>query len=162
MSDSELPTRMKRALSRVLALPSHSVFVVLLVMLGYLLVSRGVANLYPFSTFPMYAGTSEQSSANRVMARDENGAEKELSAFVDWTCEEEPELHPSRCRENGDYYTIGYLERAYQERLGSRVAESVPKGAVPLQIFRRIWRFADDGSTSVEDCDLVRCMAVPK
>lgn len=143
---------------------NDTAFVVLFVGLGYVLVARGVNNFYPFSTFSMYAAT-EESSASRVLARDAAGKDHEVSSFVNWSCEHPIDLNPSRCESLdglGRYYKIGYVDREMTSALEKTRPTSPEVSASPVTVFRRIWRFADDGGVSVTDCELGACEAVPR
>jgi hypothetical protein len=128
------------------------------VLAGYVVIAQGVGNLYPFSTFEMYAGVSTH-TASRVLALDAAGATHEIRDFEAYRCDT-LDLQPAACRERGDYYSIGYVEREAAEYLAAQ-ASVPPRGdELPIRLVRRIWRFHGTGEPAVEDCALASCEAV--
>lgn len=128
------------------------------VLAGYVAVSQGLGNLYPFSTFEMYAGVSTH-SASRVLAIDAAGTAHEIRDFEAYQCES-LDLEPSACREHGEYYTIGYVEREAAEYLADQASVQTEHGEEqPVRLVRRIWRFHGPGQPTVEDCPLSSCHA---
>ena len=57
-----------------------------LVFLGYMATSRAVEDLYPFSTFSMYARHG-QPAVSRLAARTADGQAHPVRDFVAWSCE---------------------------------------------------------------------------
>lgn len=133
-------------------------FSALCVLAGYVAIAQGLGNLYPFSTFEMYAGVSTH-SASRVVALDSGGATHEIRDFEAYGCDS-LDLEPASCREHGDYYTIGYVEREAVEYLASPPSAPPHGDAQPIRLVRRIWRFQGPGQPTIEDCPLARCQAV--
>ncbi len=126
-------------------------FLGVLVLVGYGLAARGVENLYPFSVFPMYAGTAE-AATSRIMARTEGGAVVEVTAFAAWSCEALPSLETTSCH---DIRGIPYIDRereAYvrEHPLGERSGE-------PVTLVRRVFSF--DGKSRPEACPVAQCRA---
>lgn len=141
-----------------------AVFVGLLVLVGYLATARLVENLYPFSTFPMYAG-ERSDSASRLVAREADGSVHEASEYAAWSCEEEVDLsrEHDRCGALPRYSTIPYIDREIVESIRSRSqgSQGASGAGVHVTIVRRVFRFPDGpGAPSVEDCEVGRCKAV--
>lgn len=138
--------------------------VALIVLAGYFSVARLVENLYPFSTFPMYAAEHE-ATASRILARERDGSVHEIEEYDALSCEEPLDLaaEPDRCAALGRYATIPYIDREIEALLREReraAAPADPAGA-PVTLVRRVFRFPDGpGEARVEDCALGRCKAV--
>ena len=133
-------------------------FPALCVLVGYFAIARGLGNFYPFSTFEMYAGLSAH-TASRVLAVDAAGGEHEIRRFEGYRCDS-LELEPPSCREHGDYYRIGYVEREAAEYLAAQAAAPERGEGEPVRLVRRIWRFHGSGPPTVEDCPVASCRAV--
>jgi hypothetical protein len=128
------------------------------VLAGYVAIAQGLGNLYPFSTFEMYAGVSTH-TASRVLAVDPAGATREIRDFAAYRCDS-LELQPASCRDHGEYYSIGYVEREAAEYLAAQ-ASAAPQGEeLSIRLVRRIWRFHGAREPTVEDCALASCRAV--
>ena len=130
------------------------------VLAGYVVIAQGLGNLYPFSTFEMYAGVSTH-TASRVLAVDSGGATHEIRDFEAYRCDS-LELEPASCREHGEYYTIGYVEREAAEYLAAQPSAPPHAEAQPVHLVRRIWRFHGPEQPTVEDCSLANCQAVQR
>jgi hypothetical protein len=130
------------------------------VLAGYVVIAQGLGNLYPFSTFEMYAGVSTH-TASRVLAVDAAGAAHEIRDFEAYRCDA-LDLQPAACRENGEYYSIGYVEREAAEYLAAQASPPARGEPQPVRLVRRIWRFHGAGEPTVEDCALASCQAVPR
>lgn len=157
-----LPQRLNEKLRPVLSRLEglhDSLFVLLFVALGYLLVARGVDNFYPFSTFSMYAAV-EENSASRVLVRDGAGRLREVSSFRGWACDRPVDLNPEECETTGRYYRLRYIDDATARRLATPATDLA--AAEPVTLLRRIWWFDDAGGISSEECELASCRAVPK
>jgi hypothetical protein len=133
-------------------------FPALCVLAGYVVVAQGLGNLYPFSTFEMYAGVSAH-TASRVLAVDSSGAPHEIRDFEGYRCDS-LDLEPASCREHGEYYTIGYVEREAAEYFAAKASTPAHGEEQPLRLVRRIWRFHGGGRPDVEDCPVASCRAV--
>jgi hypothetical protein len=133
-------------------------FPALCVLAGYVVIAQGLGNLYPFSTFEMYAGVSTH-TASRVLAVDSGGSTHEIRDFEAYRCDS-LDLEPASCRENGEYYTIGYVEREAAEYLAANASTPAHGEEQPLRLVRRVWRFQGSGQPTVEDCSLASCRAV--
>lgn len=128
-----------------------------LVLAGYSAIAWAVGSFYPFSVFPMYAGSSHDTRAARVAARTADGTIVEVTAFQAFACDGpvDPDAFSAQC--GGHAYSPRYLddELSYHVRAG---AAEVAHGE-PIEIVRRIWTLAPDGSVSASDCVLTRCRA---
>ncbi len=129
-------------------------WVSLVVLLGYLVLAHTVGNLYPFSTFDMYA-TSQLSVGSRIIAVDSTGHAHEVRRFTNFACDGPVVLDPETCPNRH----IPYLADALQAYLTANLTNQSP-GGVALQIVQRVWWFAGDGELiSVEDCPVLTCRA---
>jgi hypothetical protein len=135
-------------------------FPALCVLAGYVVIAQGLGNLYPFSTFEMYAGVSTH-TASRVIAVDPGGGAHEIRDFGAYRCDS-LDLEPSACGEHGEYYTIGYVEREAAEYLAAQSTAATQGEGESVRLVRRIWRFRGTGQPTVEDCALASCRAVPR
>lgn len=113
------------------------------VLAGYVAIAQGLGSLYPFSTFEMYAG----------------GSTHEIRDYEAYRCDS-LDLQPAACREHGEYYTIGYVEREAQEYLSTQASAPAHGDEERVQLVRRIWRFEGPKEPAVEDCALSTCRAV--
>jgi hypothetical protein len=130
--------------------------VAVLSFIGYLAVARIVGNVYPFSTFPMYAG-EQLSTGSRIVAKDETQRLHEVTDGIAWECET-PALDPNGCS-GRDIHTISYVDREAIDYVREHTG-SDPR-ARPVEIVRHIWRFPDDrGPPTTSDCRLALCRAV--
>jgi hypothetical protein len=130
--------------------------VALSVLAGYLALAFSVHNLYPISTFEMYAGRPVR-SASRVIARDAAGALHEIDEYRDWQCPGPLPLGPEACPAQWPYSYTGYLDRAAAEL----VAQQGGSGGDSVDVVRRVWRLSDEpGPPPASDCLLERCRAV--
>lgn len=132
--------------------PDARLFLGLLVLLAYGITARGVKNLYPFSVFPMYAG-SEATATSRIMARTSGGTIVEVESFTGWACDPLPAVETTSC---GGVHGIPYLDREHEayvraHPLGGRAGE-------PVELVRR--NFSFDGEQRPEVCPVALCRAV--
>lgn len=133
-----------------------------IVFVGYLGVSRGVGDLYPFSTFSMYARRGG-AAVSRVAARTADGRAREVRAFTGWSCDGPIDVSKARCEAlgafDGDYQDaedVAHIE-AHRARQGD---ERGVDGVEPVDLVRRVWRLRDEpGPPAIEDCHLHRCSA---
>jgi hypothetical protein len=131
-------------------------FVAALALAGYVLVARVAGNLYPFSTFPMYA-QAHASNATRIVAKRASGELREVSEFESWDCPAPLVLDPNQCSTGSPLYTIDYLDREAVEY----VREHRGGGGVSVRIVRHIWQFdVGRGPARTSDCELLACRAV--
>ncbi len=145
-----------------------AIAVATLSFVGYFVVARTVGNVYPFSTFPMYAG-EHGSTGSRIVAKDEAQGLHEVSDGVAWTCEDTPDggspieptspgLDPYACA-GGGVYAITYVDRAAIDHVRTHWG-SDPR-ARPVELVRHIWTFPDDrGPPTTSDCHMASCRAV--
>ncbi len=152
--------------------PRAAVAVAVLSFGGYFGVARVVGNVYPFSTFPMYAG-EHVSTGSRIVAKDDFQHLREVSDGEGWECDFTSTraagqsiskvpglgpLDPSVCAD-GDVYTIPYVDREAFDFVRAHQA-SDPR-ARPVELVRHIWRFPHDEGPPIEsDCHIAHCQAV--
>jgi hypothetical protein len=125
---------------------------------GYFCLARVVGDLYPFSTFGMYSRLPPR-SASRIVALDTTGTPHELTAFDRFDdCVPPVDTSLARCIEDGQVYTIDYVDREAQATILARTGES--RDGESIEIVRRIWRLDPSraGSPS-DDCLISRCRA---
>lgn len=133
---------------------------------GYLAVARVVDNVYPFSTFPMYA-RAHRRTGSRIVAKDESQRLHEVSDGVAWACDSasddghpatSPGLDPYGCSGEG-VYTITYVDRDAIDYVRTHAGND-PR-ARPVELVRHIWSFPDDrGPPTASDCHMASCRAV--
>src|SRR5579863_873472 len=95
-----------------MSLPPPRTLVVAFAFFGYLALALSVRNLYPLSTFEMYAGAPATTAPSRVIARDAAGVAHEIDEYVAWTCEGPTPLGPAGCASEWPYAFSIYLDRA--------------------------------------------------
>lgn len=136
------------------------VAVAALVFGGYVAISRGVENLFPFSIFDMYASSSP--SAARILARAADGRVYELDRYRAWSCDAPLDMTGGEhCPKPGTYVTITYKEMEATDYIATHGGRD--PSAVPVEVIRRIFWLSDrDPAPRVEDCPLGRCHAVPR
>jgi hypothetical protein len=140
----------------VTPLARHAALVSALVLAGYLAVGRAVGNLYPFSTFEMYAA-ERPSSASRVFARDAAGAVHEVFDFARWRCDATAEspIDPMTCRAE---WPFEYVPAQDREAAAWIAEHPGPDGGEAVELVRRVWRLPDRaGAPPSVDCLLARC-----
>lgn len=127
-----------------------------LTCVGYMLVARVVEDLYPFSTFSMYA-RAQPGAGSRIVARDEHGRLREVTEVTDWACETAA-LDPYAC-EDAEVHGVGYVDRAAIDWVREHAGDH--PDARPVDLVRRIWRFpAGWGPPITSECLISRCRAV--
>lgn len=130
-----------------------------LVFVGYVGISQGVGNFYPFSVFDMFAHTTRASS--RIAARSAGRRAVEVERFVGWSCDAPLAEDPGRCGPLGSFETTDYADREAFDWIRGHAGDGA-RGE-PVDVLRRIFRVGDrPGPISVEDCVLARCRAVPR
>lgn len=128
-----------------------------LAFVGYVLVARGLDNLYPFSTFDMYSQV-DSSSASRVVARDADGTLREVTAYRALDCEGRLDVSEDSCGTAAEIYRVPYKDEEAVQHVETHRGAS--PDAAPVDIVRHVWKLSDDGSPALEkDCVLVRCVA---
>jgi hypothetical protein len=134
---------------------------------GYFAVARIVGNVYPFSTFPMYAG-EHLTSGSRIVAKDDMEHLHEVSDGIAWECDAPsqdraaqsatPGLDPTACI-GRDVYSITYVDREAIDYVRAHPG-SDPRSQ-PVDLVRHIWRFPDgEGPPTQTDCRIARCRAL--
>lgn len=128
-----------------------------LVLLAYSALAWAVGSFYPFSVFPMYAGSTDDTRAARVAARTSSGAIVEVTEFTAFECE--GTLDPDRFDEvcpGPHVYSPRYLDDELTDHVRRHGSEVVD--GEPIEVVRRIWTLAPDALTTSE-CVLTRCTA---
>lgn len=117
-----------------------------------------MGSFYPFSVFPMYAAAPGGDRAARLGARTGDGSIVELTRFAAFDCDTEldPDAFTRAC---GDAYAPRYIDDELVHHVRSHAA-ALPDGD-RIEIVRRVWTLASDGSVSSADCVLARCRAAP-
>jgi hypothetical protein len=123
---------------------------------GYFAVARIVGNVYPFSTFPMYA-EGHRTTASRIVAKDAKGVLHEVTDATAWSCDSAA-LDPSACT-GPDVYAIHYVDREAIDCVRATQVET--SNAPPVDLVRHVWAFPDDeGPPTTRDCRIAACRAV--
>lgn len=137
-------------------LPPPRTLVAAVAFTGYFAVAFAVRDLYPFSTFAMYAGAPPSRAPSRVIARDAAGGVHEVDELVAWRCDGEAPPDRTSCLDEGSYATTTYLDRAASDWIAAHPGS----GGAPVDVVRRIYRLADGGGPPIaRDCVLRRCRA---
>jgi hypothetical protein len=135
----------------------HARFVASIALLGYALIARIVDNLYPFSTFSMYA-TRSPWSASRILARDDDGRIFDVDAFRTWDCPTSVPLEPSACP--AELVPFDYIPQTDRQTAEIIVARRAP-GGESVEVIRRVWLLSGGaGPPGFVDCVLLKCRAV--
>jgi hypothetical protein len=128
-----------------------------LAFFGYLGISHAVLNLFPFSTFEMYASTPA-GSASRILVRTGDGSTREVTALAACTCDRPIDIEPSGCASHWPFFYIPYKDR--EDAGALERAPAAPIDAERVVIVRRIWRVPrDGGAPPFLDCVLASCRA---
>jgi hypothetical protein len=117
-----------------------------IVLVSYLAAARGVENLYPVSTFPMFSGQAGE-AMSRIMARTSDGRFVEVLDLVAWKCDGPA---AASCT---DVPSIPYIDRERENHILSHSGT----GGEPIELVRRIFSF--DGVQRPEYCVITRCQA---
>lgn len=144
-----------------MSLPPPRTLVVAFAFFGYLALALSVRNLYPLSTFEMYAGAPPTAAPSRVIARDAAGGAHEVDEYRAWSCEGPTPLGPAGCASEWPYAFSIYLDRAAADWVEAHRGAGGPVArGEPVEIVRRVYRLTDGvGPPSVRDCVLNRCRA---
>jgi hypothetical protein len=127
---------------------------------AYLALAFSVHDLYPFSTFAMFAGGAAP-RASRLLARKSDGTTLAVETFVAWRCDGPVRLEHDACG-GAPYSQIDYRDRAAAAWVESHTADGRAP-AEPIAIVRRIWQLdAGAGPPPFVDCVLTRCQATPQ
>lgn len=144
------------------ALRSPRAAVAALVFVGYLVVARAVGNLYPFSTYSMYAesGTGRPS---RLVARETHGSMVDLDRYDHWACPDLPPLDRASCPSDTPSSSIPYVDREADHYVRSHAGTGHEPGARAVDLVRHVWWFVDENGAPREfDCPVRHCRAVPR
>ena len=128
-------------------------------VLGYLTVSFGVGEFYPFYRFDMFSWRMPFPVA-QLMAVDESGEAQMVTAFTDWTCPSP--LQEATEPEDCPPYVLGdRFEREALRYLSQNQADGGVGLDHPVTLVRRlVW--TDDSDRLVErQCALMTCTARP-
>lgn len=136
---------------------SISTVVSLVLGTGYFVASRGVRNLFPFTTLDMYAHTG-QTSATRIFAVDASGRMHQVTSFDAWSCDKPLDTSQAACPEMSRFDHIDYVSRDIAQHVDEHKGDD-PR-AEPVRLVRRVWRLDDrTGPPPSEDCTLATCRA---
>jgi hypothetical protein len=125
---------------------------------GYLALAFVARNVYPLSTFEMYAGAPPSRAPTRVIARDAAGGAHEVDEYVGWHCDAEIAGARQACLSEWPYAYTAYLDRAAADWVAAHPGAGA--AGEPVEIVRRIYRLSDrGGAPQVRDCVLSRCRA---
>ncbi len=132
-----------------------------IVFVGYVGVARGFANLYPFSTFEMYAATRTDGTS-RIGARDVTGRVRSVAQYAHWSCDTPIRTEPAACFDAGGSTravpTLPYLDRVAFDVIATRRGDG--PGRESVDVIRRIWEARAVGQgIAIRDCVLARCRA---
>lgn len=122
---------------------------------AYVVVARGVGNLYPFSTFEMYGGT-RLGSASRI-AVEVDGELVEVERFTRWRCTTPPDPDPRQCREAWPFFHIEAVDRGAVAWI--EAAPPPQRDARTATVVRRVWRLSP--RFEIHDCALAICEVAP-
>lgn len=125
----------------------------LAVLAVYAVTSRVVGDVYPFSTFPMYAG-HRMTTASRVAVRDAKGTLCEVTDFTAFSCPSPVDVGYGACPGVEPFYYIPYIDRDASTYVTSHAGQADEE----VSLVRHIWRFGEAGIRE-EDCVLQRCRA---
>lgn len=123
--------------------------------LAYVVLARGVGNLYPFSGFEMY-GATRLSTASRIAVVTADGV-AEVERFSRWRCDGPIAIDPRQCVAQWPYFHVEARDLevlAFVEH-----AEDPGDDARPATLIRRVWRLGD--VAQVDDCVIATCEAAP-
>jgi hypothetical protein len=161
-SESRPSDSTQRATNRSPEPRSHSApqWVAFLVFVGYFIIARVTVNLFPFSTFSMFAGlrpgAEGESRGCQLLAMGGDGRAVDVTEFSGWECPPWQDVARRSIDElscdahgNVENHVRDYLER------GSR--SSGEKETVRL--IRRLWIFRSDGSGETSDHLIASCRA---
>jgi len=135
----------------------HSAWLSAVVLVGYSVVAWSVGSFYPFSVFPMYAEAPETRRAARLGARTAGGELVEVTRYRAFQCEGtlDPDAFDAACGVQA--YAPRYLDDELSHHVRANAA--TVRDGEPIEIVRRIWTLAPDGSVSADVCVLARCTA---
>jgi hypothetical protein len=137
--------------------PAPRALVAAFAFVGYLALALVVRNLYPLSTFEMYAEAPPSRAPSRIIARDAAGAVHEIDEYVGWRCEGEAPSVGESCLGEWPFSTTEYLDRTAAAWVS---AHGGAGGGEPVDVVRRIYRLSDVvGPPVTRDCLLRRCRA---
>lgn len=129
---------------------------------GYLVIARSAGNLYPFSTYSMYA-ESGSGRPSRIVARDARGELKDLGQYDHWSCPDLPALDHATCPPPVVSTTILYIDRDAEHYVRTHMGTGLEPGSQPLELVRHVWSFTDrNGPPREIDCPVCACRAVPR
>jgi hypothetical protein len=124
---------------------------------GYFVISRVVLNLFPFSSFGMYAGGEKPSC--QLLAIGPEGRALDVSRFRAWECPPWQEaaqktIEQARCE----------AYRGNIDMVRERIEASGPPDAasVPVSLVRRTWSFRGNDPPRIRDLPVAACRAVPQ
>ncbi len=125
-----------------------------IVCVTYVLCGQIVSNVYPFSSFGMYARVAP--TATRMIARSSAGTVSEVAEYTNWKCSA---FRVTDCLQPGDTYVVYRDREAFRVLRDATALKSVQQHhPEPVLLLRRIWRFAP--VVESHDCVIAHCTAV--
>ena len=123
---------------------------------GYLVLGRAAGDVYPLSTFSVYAGLPP-SSGSRIGVRDLTGLVQEVTVFDAFHCDAALDGGSRFCAGAG-VYTIDYADREAFAYVASHPGEA--SAGEDVDVVRRIFRFTPGSDEPVAtDCVITHCQA---
>lgn len=147
---------------RKLRLRDPLVTVSLISFVAYFVIARALLDLFPFSIFPMYAGSLPVAPDGvvlgcQVLAKEGDGLAIDVHEYRQWNCPQWEEamaasLDSTGCarHDNVEDPIIEHLRRS----------AGTAANAVPVTLVRRVWAFRDGAPAKVADTVIASCQAV--
>ncbi len=124
---------------------------------GYVGIARSVQDLYPFSSYTMYAGV-HGTWASRLVARPKDGIAREIKNFDHWQCQDELPAEANRTCAVGEGFRIDYMEAATMQYVNS--FHNQAPGDQEVDLVRRVWQFDAQGvPLPAQNCIRRHCRA---
>jgi hypothetical protein len=147
----------RRSSGRAAAVVSVMAFV------GYYAISRVVVNLFPFSSFAMFASAAaahdDQVRACHLLAVGPDGRALDVKAFRAWDCPSWQEAAQRSISELGcgPHFNVEEHIRSYLEE-----ERGEDPSAQPVRLVRRMWAFRRGESVTTRDLPVASCKALPR
>ena len=123
---------------------------------GYIAITFGTGDLFPFSKLPMYSIVWGEGSS-RLAVRNADGEVREVMRYTDFQCPDDVDLRGTEiCKSYEPFYRSGHADSEVRAWIKNHRGDS---GAEPLTLVRRIWRWTDGGRPTISDCAITECRA---
>ncbi len=149
---------------RGLVRPIHAAPVVTAIaFLGYYAIGRVVLDLFPFSSYAMFASAAamhaDEVHGCHLLAIGPDGRALDVKTFRAWDCPPWQEAAQSSIAELGcgPHFNVEEHIRVYMNE-----ERGFDPLAVPVELVRREWTFGRNGSVTTRDQPVVSCKAVPR